>query len=209
MTAVQRDTAQALCAAGRTLFEEGLTPGTSGNLSVRVGDGFLMSPTNVALRALVPAQLAMLGADGAHVGGGVPTKEAPLHLAMYRERPQAQAIVHVHSPYAVALACLADVDPDDVLAPLTPYARMRAGRVVLAPYARPGSQALADAVAARADASGSLLLANHGPLIAAPSLDAAIAAAVEIEVAARVQLLLYGRAVRPLNAAQIGELDER
>lgn len=207
MTDAQRDAAQALCAAGRTLFDEGLTPGTSGNLSVRVGEGFLTTPTNVALRALAPDQLALLDADGRHVGGGVPTKEAPLHLAVYRARPQAHAIVHVHSPYAVALACLADVDPDDVLEPLTPYAQMRAGRVVLAPYARPGSAALAAAVAARAREAGSLLLANHGPLVAASSLDAALAAAIEIEAAARVQLLVHGRAVRHLSQAEIAALD--
>jgi ribulose-5-phosphate 4-epimerase/fuculose-1-phosphate aldolase len=207
VTHAQRDAAQALCTAGRALFDEGLTPGSSGNLSMRIGEGFLMSPTNVALRALVPAQLALLDADGGHVGGGVATKEAPLHLAVYRARPQAQAIVHVHSPYAVALACLADVDPDNVLEPLTPYARMRAGRVVLAPYARPGSAELAAAVAARAGETGSMLLANHGSLVAAASLDAALAAAVEIEAAARVQLLVHNRAVRRLSDAELAALD--
>jgi len=206
VTPAQHEAAQALCAAGRTLFDEGLTPGTSGNVSLRVAGGFVMSPTNVALRALAPERLAVLDEQGAHIGGDAPTKEAPLHLAVYRERPRAQAIVHVHSTYAVALACLADVDPDDVLTPLTPYAAMRAGRVVLAPYARPGSAALANAVARRARDAAAIVLANHGPLVAAPTLADAVAAVIEIEAAAKVQLLLHGRDVRRLPVDEIAAL---
>jgi len=206
VTGEQRDAAYALCEAGRTLFAHGLTPGTSGNLSVRIDGGYLMSPTNATLAALVPERLSVLDARGEHVGGDAPTKERELHLVLYAARGDARAIVHVHSAYAVALSCLRDVDPDDVLEPLTPYALMRVGRLVLAPYARPGSAALAAAVASVAERSGAILLANHGPLFAGSSLPAALAAVIEIEEAAKVQLLLRGCDVRRLSAAQIREL---
>jgi ribulose-5-phosphate 4-epimerase/fuculose-1-phosphate aldolase len=198
--------ARELCAAGRALAEQGLTPGTSGNVSLRTATGYVMSPTNAALRDLVPERVSVLDERGEHSGGDPPTKERELHLALYARRPDARAIVHVHSSYAVAVACLCDVDPDNVLEPLTPYAIMRVGRLVLAPYAKPGSRALVEAVAARAADSPAILLSNHGPLVAGPSLAAAVAAITEVEEAAKVQLLVHGRAVRRLSAADIADL---
>jgi ribulose-5-phosphate 4-epimerase/fuculose-1-phosphate aldolase len=195
-----------LVATGRALAARGLSPGTSGNLSVRLGDGWLATPTNASLGALDPARLSRLDAGGRHVDGDPPTKEVPLHLAVYEERPDAQAIVHLHSTHAVAVACLEDVDPDDVLPPLTPYYVMRVGRLPLVPYGRPGDEALAEAVRARARESHALLLANHGPLVAGASLAAAAAAAEEIEETAKLVLLLEGLPARRLTAAQIAEL---
>jgi ribulose-5-phosphate 4-epimerase/fuculose-1-phosphate aldolase len=200
------EAARELCESGRILAEEGLTPGTSGNLSVRLDGGYLMSPTNASLRTLVPERVSVLDANGKHVAGDKPTKEVPLHMALYQRRPDARAIVHVHSTHAVALSCLAEIDPDDVLEPLTPYAVMRVGRLLLTSYARPGSDALAAAVAARAAESPAILLANHGPLFAAPSLAAAVAGIVEIEESAKLQLLLTGRDARRLSREQIAEL---
>ena len=132
-----------------------------------------------------------------------------MHLAVYAERPEARAIVHLHSTHAVAVACLADVDPDDVLPPLTPYYVMRVGRLPLVPYGRPGDQALTDAVRARARESHALLLANHGPLVAAPSLDAAAAAVEELEETAKLFLLLQGLPARELTPEQLAELRRR
>jgi ribulose-5-phosphate 4-epimerase/fuculose-1-phosphate aldolase len=198
--------AREICAAGRALAAQGLAPGTSGNLSLRTADGYVMSPTNAALGELVAERISLLDERGEHAGGDVPTKERELHLALYERRPDARAIVHTHSTSAVALACLCEVDPDDVLLPLTPYALMRVGRLVLAPYARPGSRALVAAVAARAADSAAILLSNHGPLVAAPTLAAAVAAICEIEEAAKVQMLVHGREVRLLSAADIAEL---
>jgi ribulose-5-phosphate 4-epimerase/fuculose-1-phosphate aldolase len=198
--------AQALCAAGRTLAAQGLAPGTSGNLSLRVAGGYVMTPTNAALGELVPEHISLLDERGEHTGGDAPTKERALHIALYDRRPDARAIVHTHSTYAVALACLGEVDPDNVLLPLTPYALMRVGRLVLAGYARPGSAALVDRVAARAGDSPAILLSNHGPLVAGPTLAAAVAAVCEIEEAAKVQLLVHDRDVRLLSAADIAEL---
>jgi len=198
--------ARELCAAGRTLAAQGLAPGTSGNISLRAGTGFVMSPTNAALGELEPERVSVLDERGEHAGGDAPTKERGLHLALYARRPDARAIVHTHSTNAVALACLCDVDPEDVLQPLTPYAAMRVGRLVLAPYARPGSHALVDAVAARAADSAAILLSNHGPIVAAATLPAAVAAVCEIEEAAKVQMLVHGRDVRLLSAGEIAEL---
>jgi 3-dehydro-4-phosphotetronate decarboxylase len=196
----------ALVEHGRSLFARGLSPGTSGNLSARVADGWLLTPTNSSLGSLDPERLSRLDADGRHVDGDPPTKEVWLHLALYAERPDAQAIVHLHSTHAVAVACLDGVDEDDVLPPLTPYYVMRVGRLPLVPYGRPGDPALVEAVRARARVSHALLLANHGPIVAGPSLDAAASAAEEIEETAKLVLLLQGLPSRQLTPEQLAEL---
>jgi 3-dehydro-4-phosphotetronate decarboxylase len=193
---------------GRSLAARGLSPGTSGNVSVRVGDGWLMTPTNTSLGALDPSRLALLDADGRHVDGDPPTKEVWLHLAVYAERADARAIVHLHSTHAVAAACLDDIDPDDVLPALTPYYVMRVGRLPLVPYGRPGDASLADEVRKRARVSRALLLANHGPVVAGPTLAAAASAAEEIEETAKLVLLLRGLPTRALTPAQVDELRE-
>lgn len=193
---------------GRSLFARGLSPGTSGNLSVRVDGGFVMTPTNSSLGALDAARLSELDERGAHVGGDRPTKEAWLHLAMYAERPEANAIVHLHSTHAVAVSCLDGVDEDDVLPPLTPYYVMRVGRLPLVPYGRPGDASLTGAVRERARVSNALLLANHGPIVAAATLAQAAAAAEEIEETAKLVLLTHGLGVRLLTPEQLDELRE-
>jgi ribulose-5-phosphate 4-epimerase/fuculose-1-phosphate aldolase len=204
----ERELRDAIVAHGRSLFARGLSPGTSGNLSARSGDGWLMTPTNSSLGALDPARLSRLDAEGTHVDGDPPTKESWLHLALYEERPEAQAIVHLHSTHAVAAACLADVDAEDVLPPLTPYYVMRVGRLPLVPYGRPGDASLTREVRLAARKSAALLLANHGPIVAGPSLDVAASAIEEIEETAKLVLLLEGRATRRLTPEQVGELDQ-
>jgi 3-dehydro-4-phosphotetronate decarboxylase len=194
-----------LCKAGKTLAAHGLTPGTSGNISVRVEHGYVMSPTNTFLGGLEPEKVSLLDESGAHIGGAEPTKERALHLAFYDRQPEVRAIVHVHSTYAVALSCLVHDDPDDILRPLTPYTIMRIGRLVLAPYARPGSPELVAAAASRAD-HRAVLLANHGPIFAGETLAQAVAAIEEIEEAAKLQLLLEGRPIRSLTPDEITEL---
>jgi 3-dehydro-4-phosphotetronate decarboxylase len=197
---------EAIAAHGRSLFTRGLSPGTSGNISARVDGGFLMTPTNSSLGALDPERIARLDADGNHVDGDPPTKEVWLHLAMYAERLGAQAIVHLHSTHAVAVACMDGVDAADVLPPLTPYYVMRVGRLPLVPYGRPGDASLAGEVRRRARDSHALLLANHGPIVAGPSLDAAASAIEEIEETAKLVLLLDGLPTRPLTPEQLAEL---
>jgi ribulose-5-phosphate 4-epimerase/fuculose-1-phosphate aldolase len=201
-----RVAARELCKAGRTLAAQGLTPGTSGNISVRVEHGYVMSPTNTSLGSLEWDEVSLLDESGAHSDGPEPTKERALHLAFYERQPDVQAIVHVHSIFAVALSCLVHDDPDNVLRPLTPYTILRVGRLVLAPYARPGSPELVAAVGSRAADNRAVLLANHGPIFAGDTLAQAMAAIEEIEAAAKIQLLLEGRPVRPLTTDEIAEL---
>src|SRR4029450_3314265 len=138
---------EALARYGRSLFTRGYSCGTSGNLSVRLGDGgYLMTPTNVSLGQLDPASLSRLDERGHHVDGLPPTKEAWLHLAMYRVRPQDTAVVHLHSTSPPALSCRTDRPADDMLPAITPYVVMRVGRVALVPYGRPGDQSLATTI---------------------------------------------------------------
>jgi len=202
----ERQLREAIVGHARSLFGRGLSPGTSGNISVRTTDGFLMTPTGASFGAIDPDRLSQLDTTGGHAGGDAPTKESPLHLAMYEQRPDARAIVHLHSTYAVAVACLDDVDPNDVLPALTPYYVMRVGRLPLVPYAKPGDAALAEAVRERARGSHALLLANHGPIVAGASLDAAAGAIEEIEETAKLVLLLRGLPTRLLSPEELAQL---
>lgn len=196
----------AICDIGASLFSRGLTSGSSGNLSVRLADGFLMTPTGVSLGRLDPARLSRLDRDGALVSGDVPTKESFLHMGMYAARPQDNAIVHLHSTYSTAVSCLADVDVADVMPPLTAYYAMRVGRLPLVKYYRPGDQALADAARVLAEANHALLLANHGPIVSGVTLAAATDAVEVLEQTAQLFLLLRNANIRPLTAAQAAEL---
>jgi ribulose-5-phosphate 4-epimerase/fuculose-1-phosphate aldolase len=198
---------EALVRHGRSLFARGYSCGTSGNLSVRLSNGgYLMTPTNVSLGCLDPARLSALDSNGAPVDGPPPTKEAWLHMAMYTSRPGDAAVVHLHSTYGTALSCLSNRPADDMLPALTPYVVMRVGRVARVPYTRPGDQSASAAISALAIAHRALLLANHGPVVAGPSLDAAVAAAEELEETAKLFFVLGGRPHELLNAEQIDEL---
>lgn len=192
---------------GRSIFDRGLTPGSTGNISVRLDDGtMLMTPTNASLGDLDPATLSHVSKDGQHLAGDKPTKEAFLHSCMYCERSGDHAVVHLHSTHAVAVSVLADLNADDVLLPLTAYYVMRVGRLPLIPYFAPGDEALALAVKAKAGAHHAMLLANHGPVVSARTLRDAQYAIEELEETAKLQLLLDRRAIRPLSAAQVKAL---
>ena len=198
---------EALVRYGRSLFARGYSCGTSGNLSVRLSSGgYLMTPTNVSLGRLDSSALSTLDSSGAPLDGPPPTKEAWLHMAMYSARPGDKAVVHLHSTYATALSCLSDRPADDVLPAMTPYVVMRVGRVARVPYARPGDQTASATISALASAHRALLLANHGPVVSGPSLDAAVAAAEELEETAKLFFVLGDRPHRLLDAEQIDEL---
>lgn len=200
---------EALCVLAKSMFDRGLTHGSTGNLSLRTDDGFLMTPTGSSLGALDPARLSVLDAAGRHVAGDAPTKEALLHLAMYRERARDAAVVHLHATHSVAVSVLADVDPADVLPPLTAYYAMRIGTLPLLPYFAPGDAALAAAVGAVAGRHHAVLLANHGPVVSGTSLAAAADAIEELEATAKLWLLLRGERVRTLTAEQVAEINRR
>jgi ribulose-5-phosphate 4-epimerase/fuculose-1-phosphate aldolase len=195
-----------ICRLGASLFTRGLTFGSAGNISARLEDGWLMTPTNVSLGRLDPARLAKLDANGKLVSGEPPTKETFLHRAMYSERPQASAVVHLHSTYSVAVSALADVDAANVLPPITAYYVMRVGRLPLVAYYPPGDPALADAVRRLAGKHHAVLLANHGPVVAGSTLDAAANAIEELEETAKLFLLLRGSKVRLLTDEQVAAL---
>ena len=195
-----------ICRLGELLFTRGLTFGSAGNISARLEDGWLMTPTNFSLGRLDPARLAKLDANGKLVSGEPPTKETFLHRAMYSERPQAGAVVHLHSTYSVAVSALADVDAANVLPPITAYYVMRVGRLPLVAYYPPGDPALADAVRRLAGKHHAVLLANHGPVVAGSTLDAAANAIEELEETAKLFLLLRGSKVRLLTDEQVAAL---
>jgi len=203
------DAREQLAATGKSMFERRLTFGSSGNISVKSGDGWLMSPTNVSLGALDPARLSQLDSLGKHTAGDAPTKESFLHLVMYRERASAGAVVHLHSTHSVAVSCLDGIDPEDVLPPITAYYVMRVGKLPLIPYYAPGDPTLADAVGRLAAKHSAVLLANHGPVVAGSSLSAAVNAIEELEETARLYLLLHGRPTRYLTPEQVADLRQR
>jgi ribulose-5-phosphate 4-epimerase/fuculose-1-phosphate aldolase len=195
---------------GKSLFERGLTFGSTGNISVRLeSGGWLMTPTNASMGALDPARLSLFDADGRHVGGDAPTKEGSLHLAMYGQRQDARAVVHLHSTHSVAVSLLETIDPLDVLPPLTAYYVMRVGRLPLIPYLPPGDAELARAVGALAGTHHAVLLANHGPVVAGTSLANAQYATEELEETAKLFLLLGERKIRPLTPEQVADLRQR
>lgn len=192
-----------------SLFARGLTHGSTGNISARDTDGrLIVTPTGSSFGRLDPARLSLLGPDFGHLAGDRPTKELPLHRAFHETLPgEVGAVVHLHSHYSVALSMLPGLDPDDVLPPLTPYARMLLGPVKLLPYFRPGDPAMGEAVAALGGRHAAVLLANHGPVVAARSLEAAVDAVEELEATARLALALRGTGARCLSAEQIADLD--
>ncbi len=191
---------------GKSLFRRGLTAGSSGNISVRLEDGYLATPTNSCLGFLDPGQLSRLDVQGKHISGGPSTKELPLHFALYRHRPEARAVVHLHSTYATALSCLADIDPNDAIPPITPYVVMRVGQVPVIPYTRPGAPEVGPLIDTLAGNHSAVLLANHGPIVAGASLAAAVFAIEELEEAAKLVILTRGMPVRMLDAAAIADL---
>ena len=199
-----------LCFWARSLFARGLTGGGSGNISARTPDGgLLVTPTGASFGRLDPGRLSRLDAAGRHVAGDPPTKEMPLHAAFHDTRPGTGAVVHLHSTHAVALSMMPDLDPEDAVPPLTPYLVMRVGRVALLPFFVPGDAAMAAAVRALEGRRAAVLLAHHGPVVAAADLEAAVFAMEELEETARLALLTRGTGARPLSPDRIAAIATR
>ncbi|RUM24161.1 aldolase [Rhizobium vallis] len=195
---------------GRSLFDRCYTHGSTGNISARLSNGeILMTPTDASLGNLEGSTLSKFSADGVHIGGAKPTKEAFLHQCMYCERIEASAVVHLHSTNAVAVSVIDGLDPEDLLPPLTAYYVMRVGKLPLAPYFPPGDLALAEAVRERAKSSAAILLANHGPVVAGKTLRDAQHATEELEETAKLFLMLRSEKIRPLTPMQRNNLLQR
>ncbi|MEV4357326.1 3-oxo-tetronate 4-phosphate decarboxylase [Nonomuraea sp. NPDC049625] len=200
------DISSQIAELGASLFRRRLTHGRTGNLSARTGDAFLITPTGGSLGDVAPDQLSLVSLAGEHLDGPRPSKEAFLHAAFYRARPDAGAVVHLHSTYSVAVSCHDGLDPDDVLPPLTAYYVMRVGRLPLLPYHAPGDPELGPIAERAARTAHALLLANHGPIAAGADLAAAADVVEELEETARLWLLLRDRPVRPLTPDQVRSL---
>jgi len=205
----ERELRERIAMHGQSLYDRGLTPGSSGNISVRLPDGMLITPTNSCLGRLDPDSISRLDASGNLLSGMVPSKEAFLHLSYYRSRPKETAVVHLHSTWSVAVSCLADIDPENVIPAITAYYVMRVGRLPLVPYFAPGDLALAAAVEEASKMARGLLLANHGPVIGGADLDSAVYAAEELEETAKLQMILRSLPTRFLDEAQQADLYRR
>lgn len=190
----------------RSLFERGFSVGSAGNVSARLEDGLLITPTNSSLGFLEPARISKVDSQGRHVGGDPPSKEIFLHRAFYDSRPTAGAVVHLHSTYATAWSCLSDIDAEDAIPPLTPYVVMRVGQVRLVPYRRPGDPRTGESIRALQGRHAAVLLANHGPVVTGKDLRTAVHAAEELEETARLLVALRGLPTRMLTAEQVEEL---
>ena len=195
-----------ICRLAKSLFDRGLTIGSSGNFSVRLDDGWLMTPTGSSMGNLDPNEISKLDLSGNLISGNNPTKESFLHIAMYDERPDSRAVVHLHSTHSVAVSCLADIDKENVLPPITAYYVMKIGTLPLVPYFPPGDINLAKAVKEMASDHHAVLLANHGPVVAGKTLEDAVYAIEELEETARLFLLLKNMKTQYLNQNQVNTL---
>jgi ribulose-5-phosphate 4-epimerase/fuculose-1-phosphate aldolase len=196
-----------LAMLGASLFQRGYSVGTAGNISVRLADGYLMTPTNSCLGRLDPARISKLAPDWSHIGGDKPSKEVFMHRAVLTARPDAGAVVHLHSTYATAIGCLAEPGETAPIPPLTPYFVMRVGRSLpVIRYYRPGDGAMEGDIHEAAKGAKAVLLANHGPVVSGRTLADAVAAAEELEESARLALLLRGAGARSLTPQQVDDL---
>ncbi len=196
-----------ICLLAKSMFDRGLTGGSTGNISARLPDGgLLVSPTGTSFGRLDPARLSHFDKYGKLIGGDPPTKEMPLHSAFYDTRSTAGAVVHLHACHSVAWSMMPDSDEDNFLPPLTPYAIMKLGKVKLLPFFRPGDPAMGEAVRGLAGKRSAVMLANHGPVVAGKDVEAACNAIEELEDTARLAMMMRGIPARRLTGAQITEL---
>lgn len=202
------DSREQLCELGLSLYQRGLTHGSTGNLSVRLDDGCIaVTPTGVCMGRLDPAQLSILDGQGEHLSGPKPTKEVPLHMAFYHTRgDRAGAIVHLHSCYATALSLLTPDETEDWLPHLTPYGIMQLGKVRLLPYFLPGSPEIGQAITGLAGRHAAVMLANHGPVVSAKTIEAATYAAEELEATAKLAMLTHALNPNALTEEQVATL---
>lgn len=198
-----------LLIAARELAHMGLSPGSSGNVSIRHRSDVWLSASGSSLGTLTPEHLAQVSwpAGQPDIAGPKPTKEVDLHLAMYHRDPSYRCVIHLHSPHAVAVSCLNPWASHTALAPLSPYVIMRVGNVPLIPYAPPGDAEQATLVRSSRRRFHAVLLQNHGHLVAGRTVQETLERAIEVEEAARVQLQVgYHPERRELSDEQTAEL---
>jgi ribulose-5-phosphate 4-epimerase/fuculose-1-phosphate aldolase len=197
---------------GTSLFARGYVHASAGNISARIGDGHLITPTDAALGFLEPQRLALVDARGEQIAGDRASKTLTLHRRIYAADPAARFVVHTNSTHLVALTLTGVWSQDDVLPPITPYYVMKVGHVPLIPYHRPGDPRVADLVTARiADRAQSgtairaVMLDRLGPVVWGPDAATALAVLEELEETARLWLLT-DRRPEPLPDRSLDEL---
>lgn len=194
-----------ICRIGALMFQRGHVVGSAGNISARIDDGFLITPTDACLAMLDPAKLAKLDSKGQQISGDRGSKTIVLHRSIYDADPAAQAVVHSHSPHLVALSLISQ--PGQPIAPpLTPYSMMKVGPVPLLPYHRPGAPEVADLTRAEVCRARGVMLQALGPVIWHRSVTAGFFTLEELEETAKLALLLRGQAPRLLSIDEIEEL---
>lgn len=196
-----------ICTVGASLYARGYTVGSAGNISARLEDGWLITPTDACLDRLDPAAIAKVALNGDWVSGDKPSKTLALHRQVYDRNPGVGGVVHTHSTHLVALTLAGVWRPDDILPPITPYQVMKVGHIPLIPYARPGAASVAEQVAQLANRVRGVMLERLGPVVWESSVSKASFALEELEETARLWLLTEPRPA-PLDAAALAELAE-
>ncbi|WP_277590976.1 aldolase [Pseudomonas chlororaphis] len=196
-----------ICDVGRSLYQRGYTVGSAGNISARLDDGWLITPTDVCLGRLDPAAIAKVNLAGEWVSGDKPSKTLALHRQVYDRNPGVGGVVHTHSTHLVALTLAGVWRPDDILPPLTPYQVMKVGHIPLIGYQRPGSPKVAEQVAQLANSVRGVMLERLGPVVWESSVAKASYALEELEETARLWLMSNPRP-EPLDQAALDELRE-
>ena len=194
-----------ICMFASSMFNRGLTHGSTGNISVRLNnDDILVTPSGSSFGRLDPNQIVKVTKNGELIGSSTPTKELPLHQAFYKTRGmKSGAVVHLHSTHSVALSMLPDINEDSVLPPYTPYSIMLLGKVKLLPFFVPGDPAMGEAIKGLAGKRSAVLLANHGPVVSGKDLESSVNAIEELEATAKLALILKGAKPNELNENQI------
>jgi 3-dehydro-4-phosphotetronate decarboxylase len=194
-----------ICTVGASLYARGHAVGSAGNISARLDDGWLITPTDACLGRLDPAAIAKVDLAGNTVSGGKPSKTLALHRGIYANAPAARGIVHTHSTHLVALTLSGVWRETDVLPPITPYYVMKVGHVPLIRYRRPGDPQVADEVAALASSVRGVLLERLGPVVWGPSVSQASFVLEELEETARLWLMSDPKP-EPLGQAALDDL---
>ncbi|GBR10432.1 3-oxo-tetronate 4-phosphate decarboxylase [Acetobacter oeni] len=194
-----------ICRIGRDLFLRGYTAGTAGNISIRLDDGWLITPTDACLGRLDPECLAKVSRNGEWISGDKPSKTLELHRLIFDARPDSRVIIHTHSTHLVALTLAGVWKPDCILPPVTPYQVMKVGRIPLIPYDRPGSPQVAAKVAKLAGSVRGVMLERLGPVIWGETPERASACLEELEETARLWLMTTPRPA-PLTPDALDDL---
>jgi 3-dehydro-4-phosphotetronate decarboxylase len=196
MTSTESRLREELCATGLSLYQRGYVHASAGNISLRLDDGYLITPTDACLGRLDPAQLARLDAQGVQTSGARASKTLALHRRIYEADASARCVIHTHSTHLVALTLQGVWSADDIVPPITPYFVMKVGHVPLVPYHRPGDPAAAAWVHHRLNVSvkegkplRAVMLERLGPVVWQQDLAQASAVLEELEETAKLWLL--------------------